>query len=435
MTKYTLSREIPVTAEYDVVVCGGGPGGFAAALAAARSGCRTVLIEKYSFLGGTATGCYVNPISKYNLDGRRVVGGISWELVERLLALDAAKPEYPSGHVSYDGEIYKLVAQRMAQEAGITLMTNTVVADVIRENTVVTGVVVVNKGGLQVVNGKVFIDGTGDADLFFRAGAPMMTPREHLQPMSMCFLLDNVDTSTDLLKYNIHHDGLHGPSKQLEIFRHLDGLKETRYVPMFGGPWFNTTMHENQVAVNITRSATDATDPEALTKAECRMREDAYTLLALLKEKYPEFKNAFITATAVSGGVRETRHIQGIRTLTGDDMDSGNVTDEAIALCAHPVDIHSSEDNSQVATALAAPCGIPYGCMVAAGFPNLLCAGRTVSADARAFASLRVQAQVMAIGEAAGTAAKMMLETGCAAENVDVAELRQRLLNAGGILK
>ena len=435
MTTHMLNLEIPVIGEYDVVVCGGGPGGFAAAVAAARSGCRTVLIEKYSFLGGTATGGYVNPISRYNLDGRRVVGGISWELVERLTALGAAQAELPKGHVSYDGEVYKLVAQRMAQEAGVTLMTNTVVADVVCEGNTVTGIVAVNKGGMQVVRGKIFIDGTGDADLFFRAGAPMLEGSGNLQPMSTCFLLDNVDTSTDLLKNYIHHDGLHGASKQMEIFQYLESLKETRYVPMFGGPWFNTTMHENQVAVNITRSATDATDPEALTKAECKMREDAFTLIDLLKERYPEFKNAFIAATAVNGGVRETRHIRGIRTLTGEDMRTGSVTDEAIALCAHPVDVHSSTDNTQTATELRSPCGIPYGCMVTPGFPNLLCAGRTVSADAQAFASLRVQAQVMAIGEAAGTAAKMMLETGCSAENVDVAELRKRLLAAGGILK
>lgn len=199
MSFVNINKKVDVIASYDTVVCGGGPAGWVAAVSSARAGKKTALIERYGFIGGTATAGYVVPISGFFFRGKRVVGGIAWEFVERLEKLDAAMVEYPKGHVSVNPEYYKLVARQMLEEAGVDLYTNSYLADSIKEGNKVTHVIINSKNGYEALEGKVFIDATGDADLFVSAGAPMMEKRNELQPMSMCFVITGVDTSTDLL--------------------------------------------------------------------------------------------------------------------------------------------------------------------------------------------------------------------------------------------
>ena len=430
----SISQSVPVTVGYDAVICGGGPAGWVAAVACARSGLRAALIERYGFLGGTATAGLVIPISKFYHQGNRVVGGIAWEFVKKMESCGAAQVELPKGHVSFDPEYYKLLTQRMVLRENVDLYTNAVLSGCVMEGGHITHAVIQNKGGCQAVAGSVFIDATGDADLSRFAGVPMMENHGDLQPMSMCFLLDHVDLDTDLLKGFIHHDGKRGPSVHQEIHAFLSDLKTQGDVPQFGGPWFNTTMNPGQVAVNLTRAAADAADPRQLTRAEIKMREDAFRLLELLRGRYPEFQNSFIAATAVQGGVRETRRIQGAYVLTGEDLMAGTNFPDTIALCAHPMDVHSAKNDSQKVIQLPSPGHIPFRCMYARGFDNLLCAGRTVSADSDAFASLRVQATCMALGEAAGTAAAQMLRENASPQRLNTAKLRRALTENGAVL-
>ena len=434
MSQITVQKSVPVTAGYDAVILGGGPAGWVAAVAAARSGCRAALVERFGFLGGTATAGLVLPISKFCFGEKRVVGGIAWEFVKRMESRGAAQVELPKGHVSYDPEYYKLVAQQMVLEAGVHMYTNAVLSGCAMKGGLVTHAMVENKGGTQAIAGKVFIDATGDGDLARFAGMPFLPGDGDLQPMSMCFLLNNVDAATNLMKHCIHHDGRHGASVNHAIHERLIKIKEREDVPQFGGPWFNTMLNGNQVAVNITRAAADATDPEMLTRAEMKMREDAFRLTELLRQNFPEFKACYIASTAAQGGVRETRHLKGVHTLTGEELARGEQFPDTIALCAHPMDFHSPKDDSQRVVPLTVPGRVPFRCMYARGFENLICAGRCVSADRTAYASLRVQATVMAIGEAAGTAAGLMRKGGTMLSGLDTEKLRGVLIENGAVI-
>ena len=164
------------------------------------------------------------------------------------------------------------------------------------------------------------------------------------------------------------------------------------------------------------------------------MREDAYKLVALLRKLYPEFAKASIAEIASQGGVRETYHIRGLYTLSGADILGGAPCADGVAFCSHPVDIHSAQDNTQTAQYFDTPCPVPYRVMVAAGFDNLIAAGRCVSCVDEAYASMRVQGTCMAIGEAAGVAAAMRRETGCAVTAVNTDDLRTRLQKQGAIV-
>ncbi len=435
MNQLKIEYTIPIIENYDTVVCGGGPAGWVAAVSAARNGCRTALIEKMSFLGGAPTAALVNPISGTYHKGSRVLGGIGWEFIERLVSAGAAQVELPKGHVSFDAEYYKLLAQRMALEAGVDLYTNTMVTDCRPAEGTGENVFIESKDGLQALHARTVIDATGDGLICRQAGVPMQQSTGGMQPMSLCFLLRNVDITTDLLRDSIHHNGLHGQSKHMGIYAYLQQLADDgEDVPQFGGPWFNSTMQQDLICVNITRAAANAADRVQLTQAECRMREDAYKLLALLKKRYPEFANATIAEIAAQGGIRETYHIRGMYTLTGADIWNHISCDDGIAFCSHPVDIHAAHSNAQTARYFDAPCAIPYRVMVAQGFDSLIAAGRCVSCIDEAYASMRVQGTCMAIGEAAGVAAAIRKETGCAVTLVPADQLRARLKQQGAII-
>ena len=431
----TLNFQVnaPVLSEYDAVIAGGGPAGWVAAVAAARGGCKTALIERRGFLGGTATAGLVTPISRFCFGDERVVGGIAWEFVRALEALGAAKVELPKGHVSYDPEYYKLVAQRMALGSGVHLYTNAALSGVFTAGRRVSHVAFLDKAGMRALSAKTLIDATGDAALCHMAGVPMLKKEREMQPMSLCFILAGVDVHTPLLRDCIHHDGKTGASMNASIHAYLTDLKGREDVPQFGGPWFNALPSGDAVIVNITRRAADAADPDDLTRAEASLREDAFRLTEILRAHYPEFKDCHILSTAAQGGVRETRRIQGVHILTGEELRRGEPFPDTVALCAHPMDVHSASDDSQCVFELPCPGRIPYRCLYTQAYDNLLCAGRCISADQEAFASLRVQATAMALGEAAGTAAAL-LKAGGTVSSLHTDCLRDTLRQNGAIL-
>ena len=188
MNSILMNKSVPVIGQYDVIVCGGGPAGWIAAVAAARNGAKTALIERYGFLGGAATASLVTPISEFNKNGRRIIGGIPWEFVEKMDAEGAADITYRNGNIPYEPEMYKLVAQRMVLEAGVDLFLHSYIIDVHNEGKCVTHIIAVNKSGIQAMEGRIFIDATGDADVAYMAGVPMqkMPIADQLQPASMC---------------------------------------------------------------------------------------------------------------------------------------------------------------------------------------------------------------------------------------------------------
>lgn len=422
----TWQKEVPIAGQYDVIVCGGGPAGWVAAIAAARGGCRTALIERFGFLGGTATAGLVMPISAFYNNGKRVVGGIPWEFVQELERLGAAQIEFPKGHISADPEYYKLVAQRMVCAAGVDVYTNSYLFDAVKEGRQITAVLINNKNGTEALGGQYFIDATGDGDLCALAGAEMRV-RDCPQPLSMDFELINVDLTTPLLRDSIHHDGKTGHSVNEEIHNYLEEMNRKGLCPNFCGPWFNTLVNGDRITVNMTRNTARVLNNREFAKGEFQMREDIFTMVELLREKYPEFKNCTISHTAVSAGVRESRILAGMYTLTGEDLLNGVDFPDSIARNAHPVDIHIPEAGGQVLEEMPQSGHIPFRAMVSPSLDNLLAAGRIISADARAHATIRIQGTAMAIGEAAGTAAALCTSSGKNVHNLDITQLRSIL--------
>lgn len=434
MRSVSVTKKIDVVEEYDVVVCGGGPSGFIAAITAAKLGCHTAIIEKFGFFGGTATSGIVVPISGFYLNGRQVVGGVPFEFVSRLRDSGNAIFELPRGHISFDPEAYKLIAQKMVTETGVDVYTNSYISGCLSEDGKVTTVLMENKNGSEAVCASCFIDATGDADLCKMAGVDFIPVKtEELQPLSMCFLISGVDITTDLLKNCIHHNGLHGSSCNATIHDMLSQAMANGEMPQFGGPWFNSIVNGTELAVNVTRAAADACDNRSMRDAEFKLREDMFKIVDKLKATYPEFKNGRIVSSAVQAGIRETRRIIGYYTMTGEDLLNGTAFDDSIALCAHPVDIHCTNTENQILKRLKLSAGIPYRTMISPKCKNIICAGRCISADRVAYASVRVQGTGMAIGQAAGVAARIYCDGADSTANISIEKLVNELHALGGI--
>lgn len=435
MNTITITKKIPVVASYDVVVCGGGPAGFIAALAASREGTKVALIERYGFLGGMATAGYVAPMSVFSYNGERNIGGLPWEFIERLQAMGGAFVEEPLNNVAFDPELYKLCAQRMVLESGVDLFMNSYISSLVMDGQDVRAVTIENKNGTEAIKGKVFIDATGDGDVAYMAGVPMQKyENSSLQPSSTYFILSGVDTSSPLVRQAMHHNKQGVNCQCVPIRKRLIELSKEINVPTFGGPWFCTTLHEGTIAVNITRASADSCDNRNFTQAECALREDCFTFASILRKYFKEFKDCYISSIAPQMGVRESRHILGIHVITANEYLNAYRYWDSVSRSSHPVDIHSEVSEKQDVLFLKKAAYIPYRALIANGFPNLIVAGRTVSADKTSFASLRVQASCMGMGQAAGVAAAVSVKDARAVQDIDARQLVVKLSRMGAFL-
>ena len=427
-------RVLQVVREVDVLVCGGGPAGFIAAIAAARSGARTLLIERYGFLGGMATVGLVGPISKFRCNEERVVGGIPWEFVMRMAANNGAIHDLPSGNVPFDPEIYKRVAVQMLRESGAELLLHAYAVNCIRdpaEPGKLTHAIIESKSGRQAVCARTFIDCTGDADLIHHAGFAYergSAGSEETQPMTLYFRLGGVDTDK-MDKLLMAQDQTKYTHQRIK-----EALQEARSkgkMPNFGGPWLvhGSTIRKGELSVNVTRYAGNAVDVNSLTEAECQSRENMFELIPFLQANMP-----YLIASSTQVGIRESRRIKGVYTMKKEDVLEPQRFHDTVAQGAHPIDIHSGNDHTQEVVFLKEPYQIPYRALQPIGAANILAAGRCVSATREAFGSMRVQAQCMALGEAAGTAAAMSRELGVDVGAMDGGRLRQRLQEQGAIV-
>lgn len=434
-TKIVMTKDVPVVGDYDVVVCGGGPAGFIAAIAAAREGARTAVIERYGFFGGMATAGFVNPISVFSYNGKQVTGGIPWEFVNNLKNEGGAEIESPLANVAFEPEHYKLVAQRMVLEAGVDIYMHSYLAGCRKDGARITHVFIENKNGAEALGAGIFIDCTGDADLAAMAGVPILESEgRSLQPLSTYFIMGGVNLDTPMMQEAIHHNRQGVNCHCLPVRKKLIAEKDVLNMPEFGGPWFCQTKQPGVVTVNITRKAADACDNREYSYAECRLREDAFRMAAILKENVEEFRDSYLISVSTQAGVRETRRIKGVHVLSGEEYLNATHFEDSVSRGAHPIDIHVANGDKQNITFLKEPAYVPYRSLIADDFPNLIVAGRCISADKTAFASIRVQASCMDMGQAAGVAAAQCVSAGRSVQEADMAALTTRLRNMGACI-
>jgi len=421
--------------EADVLVVGGGSAGPLAAIAAARRGAKVLLVESQGALGGSRTIMGVDTFYGFYSPGentRRLVGGITYEIVERLQQQGAAfaRPNtFGAGTgVTYDMERLKLLFEGLVLEAGGKLLYHTFVPDVVVEEGALRGVIVSNKAGLKQVRARVIIDATGDADIAARAGAPFELAGSGglpVQSLSTIFYMGNVDNERAFAVTQ---------AERAELMRRAVESGKYRLTRIGGS--IHPTPHAGFVHANLTRVPNvDATDPFALTEAEIEGRRQTQEYVRFLQNEHPGFENAYLAYTASYIGVRETRRLIGEYVLTGADVVEGRQFEDAVACCAAPIeDHHAGKDVRWVYVQGPGYYQIPYRALLPRQVDNLIVAGRSLSATHEAQASARNSAQCMAMGEAAGVAATLALQAGIQPRAVAPDALRAALLDQGILL-
>lgn len=440
--------------QWDVVVVGGGPAGIGAAVAAARNGARTLLVEQAAFLGGCLTMGY--PMNgMFSLDGTQVVNGIPEELFQRVVSLEGS-----AGHVEVhnswlrtydlmDAEVVKYVAQEMVLEAGGQLLLHALTVDALVEDNRVTGVVIAGKGGLEIIRGRVVIDCSGDADVAARAGAPYQKGRERdgqMQAVTLMFRLNRVDTARlpEHFPQGIAYAVKPG-STEPSFLRGAGNFQRWEREVLAEGVLdranhaiFTNSLRDGEFAANTTRViGIDATDTWDLTRAEIEGRRQVMRMVGFFRRHLPGFERASLIATGPFIGVRETRRIIGEYVLTEDDVVEARDFPDNIARGEYPVDIHIPDGSGiyQRFVRDGGSYGIPYRCLVPLKVDGLLAAGRCISATHEAIGSAREMGQCMAMGQAAGAAAALALRQGVNVRDVDIGTLRTTLRAQGAVLE
>lgn len=448
-------RQTPITEKADVIVAGGGLTGVMAAVAAAGAGCSVVLIESKAYLGGVAT--MGLPIQGYvNQNNERIVAGLAENFRLRLIKMNGATEDFincamHNPYLIVDPEKVKLVCQEMLYQAGVKFLLHTQVVDTIVEDGRITALLVEGKSGREALIAKEFIDCTGDADIAARSGVPFSLGSEKdgsLQAATLNFRMDGVDIQALMraLFDNPERYDLHNllPRKQFRGSRHhiMVGLgnliEEAKQDGFDGHIWkcvnYITQLDENAVSINSVHvKDKNGCDTRDLTFIETDARSQVQEVIRFLKLYVPGFENAFLTFTAGWAGIRETRRIKGMKTITVEDIRAGNRPNDTIALGGYPIDIHSPNDNGLVFEKVPT-YGIPYGCLVPEKIDNLLVAGRSISATHEAMASTRLMAQCMALGEAAGTAAALCCKGSESVRDVDVTKIQKLLISGGACI-
>lgn len=456
---------------HDVVVIGGGTAGSIAAIAAARQGADTLLIERTGALGGMSTGGMINFYNSFhNFKKEQVIGGIPYEIVEKLIGMNAT----PGPEMDYSGltgslvifnqKLLELLLFDLVEQSGCKMLLHSYMCDVIRDGDRIQAVSVVNKSGKMIITAGMFIDATGDADAAVMAGAPYeQTDRGTTQPVTLEIRVGGVDSQKVRQFICDHPDWFElemiSPeeifdqkyivqwAKGIPALKQWDDEGKLKYGLTYNQIWFNT--HEPELSrgiytLNATRIADiDSTNVDDLTKAEILGRKEIPILLHFFRENIPGFEDAYLLDVASQMGVRETRRIVGDYTITREDVLNGTSKPDAIAKAVAQIDIHGSDDKSHGKkffwTKLAKDedrsysYDIPYRAMLPQGINNLLIAGRPISSTREAHGSVRFMPPCMAVGEAAGVAAALCIREKAGTRQLDVSKL-QDLLKAQGVI-
>jgi ribulose 1,5-bisphosphate synthetase/thiazole synthase len=404
-------RKTPIVAETDLLVCGGGIAGVAAAVCAARMGARVMLLEKYGFLGGLVTGALVITTPPLN-------NGINLEIAKRLKDRGVYVPCRDSGAEveslqmhAIDPEVVKYELMHMLQEGKVEFRFHTYIGGTILEGQKIKGVVTESKAGRQAILARFVVDATGDADIAFLAGVPYRLVKK---PMTMMFNMVGVDTKRTLA----HIGGNWGRLRK--VVREALERKEINFelgMEMdFGAPGVHAENLVYEGEINVwsgNLKGLDGTDPADLTRAEVITREHAMNLSSFLIQKVPGFEKARIEYTSTQVGVRATRQIVGQATPSADSVHDINRKDAVAKPYAHSA------------------MRIPFGAIVPQRLQNLLVAGRCLSAEDEILGQLRLIPVCTATGQAAGVAAALALQQGKVPADLNILQIQNALKSQG----
>ncbi|MCL2058973.1 MAG: FAD-dependent oxidoreductase [Oscillospiraceae bacterium] len=403
------AKEIDVYGQFDVIVVGGGVAGWSAAVASARAGAHTLIIERFPYFGGTATASLMANIvgfrNQVQPNGIQTTKGLGEELILKLLEMKGAEKSrnaYESeqradvkGDLSYnyafDTEKFKYATLKMAVDSGLNILFHTYFSDVIMDGNAVTGIIFENKTGRQAAFAKVVVDASGDGDVALKAGVPYWQTRG-----------DENSRLNDCLMYKI------------------SGFDPDTKAP---GCLINDTM----VVWGPSPGAANGADADELTGEEIKTRLAVYEDMAEKIQKFPDLAGANIVDTGSLLGIRQTRFIEGVYAITGDDVLEGRVFEDSVAMGANPVIHHFGYRRFLTHEGY----DIPYRCFLPKVADGLLVAGRCMSSDQIAYESWRAMAHIFAIGEAAGVAASISAKYGVQPRDIDIKKLQSALIAAG----
>jgi hypothetical protein len=441
------ARTTPVIHETEVLVVGGGPGGLAAALAAARTGARTTLVDRYGCFGGVITQVGVDTVAWYRHEETVDLEGIGREFERRAEEFGAATPDVQSDSLALDSELFKVVADRLVLEAGVEPLLHCLVTEPIVENGLVRGVITESKSGRQAILAERVVDATGDADVAFRAGAPCHTrPRGTAMGVTVMFSCSGVDKASFLehvaesaptygdwgkcwhVKTSGKEDGLFSPYLQEPFDRaRADGLIP-KGIRSIGGTWGRLTDAGEATALNlVVMAGYDCTDVRQLTAAEIEGRRQALLAIEALRRYTPGFERATLRDFGSTLGTRDSRKIVGRYELTGDDVRGEARFADSVGIFPEFIDGYGL----LILPTTGRYFQVPYGVLVPQDVDNLLVAGRCVAGDKVSHAATRNQLCCAVTGQAAGTAAAVSLRDGCTTGGLDVASLQAELRRQG----
>lgn len=437
---FLVNENIPVVADVDVLVIGGGPGGLGAAVMAARSGAKTMLVERYGILGGMASYGEISPFmwnhfvpeegqDALTLDKpvypewiKTMAKYLPAELLEKNNGIDNEVVSGFSHMISKD--LAAIAAEDLCLESGVAILYHhNLVKSVVKDGKIEYAVFA-TKSGFVAIKAKAFVDSTGDADLTVLSGGKYEIggPTGHCQPMTLCFKLCKVDWSRfpknlQELYEKAKADGkLHCPRENVLAFHHYD----------------DDVVHFNTTRV-IHKSAVNAKE---LSEAELEGHKQFREYYRWLRAEVPGFEKAEVRSIASHIGVRESRRIVGIARIGRDDFMNRAKFPDAICRCNYSIDIHAPDGagTELIHMSNREYYEIPYGCIVPEGISNLTVGARSISVDHALHSSMRVMPPVCSIGQAAGIAAAMAAKTGKSCAELDGCEVRAALVASGAYL-
>lgn len=428
-------------AVFDIVVVGSGSAGATAAIAAARTGATTLLLERLPFLGGTSTAVLDTFYGFYTPGAAsiKVVGGIADEVVMGLKKYGACveRPNtFGAGTgITYHPEYLKVVWERLVRTSGCQVLLNAWVQEVTMEGGRVTGLTAATKQGLISLKARYVIDTSGDADICHFGGLPyeLAGKESPAQTLTTTFKMINV---------NVERRKTVAKPEFNRLIAEAAATGDYDLPRKEGSDHITPVPHTTATILTRLRSyeerdgvVINATDPKLLSRAEMEGRLQALEYIRFLKDWVPGYEQAELGSFGVHIGVRETRRIYGVYRLTSVDVLEARKFDDQIGLCGAPMEDHHDGSDTKWQYLPDGRCvGIPYRTLLPTGADNVWVAGRCFSADHMAHSSVRSMGQCMAMGHAAGVAAGLAVQTNKGASEIDVPTLKRRLKEQGAVI-